>query len=117
MSESKIDDRATAIGNMHKKFGEHWTCRSEDMIAYKHTHTDRHAHHNTPLPYRGGVTRRRGGRRLDKSIVQGVPGAEPAMHNCFNCFLFSLLKDLPKPKFTANACDGSASFHAAATTI
>jgi len=39
---------------MHKKFGEDRTCSSEDMIAGRQTraHTDRHAHHNTPLPYR-----------------------------------------------------------------
>ena len=46
-----------AIGNMHKKFGEDGTCSSEDMIVdrqtYTHRQTDRHAHHNTPLPYRG----------------------------------------------------------------
>ena len=36
------EDRATAIGNMHTKFGEDRTCSSEDMIANrKHTHTDR----------------------------------------------------------------------------
>ena len=32
------EDRATAIGNMHKKLGEHRTCSSEDMIVDKHTH-------------------------------------------------------------------------------
>jgi len=42
-----------------QKIGEDRTCSSEDMIADRqtHTHTDRqtdmHAHHNTPLPYRG----------------------------------------------------------------
>jgi len=50
------EDRATAIGNMHEKFGEDRTCSSEDMIAGRKKQTDRHAHHNTPLSYRGGVT-------------------------------------------------------------
>jgi len=42
-----------ATGNTHKKIGEDRTCSSEDMIVDRkniHTHTDRHAHHNTPLP-------------------------------------------------------------------
>jgi len=42
-----------AIGNMHQKFGEDLTCSSEDIIADRQTHTDRHAHHNTLLAYRG----------------------------------------------------------------
>jgi len=51
------ESRDTAIGNMHRKFGEGRACCSGDMIADRQTHTqtDRHAHHNTPLPYRGGV--------------------------------------------------------------
>ena len=40
-----------------KKRVEDRTCRSGDRIADRQTHThrqtDRHAHHNTPLPYRG----------------------------------------------------------------
>jgi len=34
-----------AIGNMHKKFDEDWTCKSEDMTADRqmYTHTDRQA--------------------------------------------------------------------------
>ena len=49
------EDRATAIDNMHKKFGEDRTSSSEDvMIADRQTHTtDRHSHHDTPLPYWG----------------------------------------------------------------
>ena len=37
-------DRATAIGNMHKKLGEDRTCSSKDMIADKqaNTRTDKH---------------------------------------------------------------------------
>jgi len=35
------EDRATAIGNMHKKFGEDWTCSSEVMIADSQTQTER----------------------------------------------------------------------------
>jgi len=46
-------ERATAIDNMHKKFGENRMCSSEDMIADRQTNTDKHVHHNTPLPYRG----------------------------------------------------------------
>jgi len=39
----------------HQKIGEDRTCSSGDMIADRQTHTqtERHAHHNTPLPYRG----------------------------------------------------------------
>jgi len=46
---------------MHKTIGEDQTCTSEDMITDRqaHTHEDRHAHHNTPLPCRGGVIRSR----------------------------------------------------------
>jgi len=42
---------------MYSKFGEEQTCSSEGMIADRQTHrqTDRHAHHNTPLSYQGGV--------------------------------------------------------------
>ena len=56
------EDRATAIGNMHEKFGEDRTCSSEDINAdrqthtHTHTHTHRHAHYNTPLPYRCNKT-------------------------------------------------------------
>jgi len=53
-------DRATAIGNTHKKTGEDRTCSSEDMIVDGQTHTqrqtDRHAHHNTRSNIGGGVT-------------------------------------------------------------
>ena len=31
------EDRATAIGNMHKKFGKDRTCGSGDMLADRHT--------------------------------------------------------------------------------
>jgi len=58
------EDRATAIGSMHKNFRVVFvTCSSEDMIADTQTlrqrplqldrQTDKHARHNTPLPYRG----------------------------------------------------------------
>jgi len=58
------EDRATAVGNTHKICQDR-TYSFEDNVAdrQKHTHTDththtdeltdRHAHHNTPLPYRG----------------------------------------------------------------
>jgi len=32
-------DRATDIGNMHKKFGEDWKRSSRDMIEDRQTHT------------------------------------------------------------------------------
>jgi len=41
------EDRATAIGNMHKKFGKDRARASRDMLADRHTHTQRHTHHNT----------------------------------------------------------------------
>ena len=49
------EDRATAIGNLQKNFGEDRTRSSDDMIVDRQTHTQTHrdAHHNTPLPYRG----------------------------------------------------------------
>ena len=47
------EDRATAIVNMHKTFGEDRTFNSEDMSHI--SRTDRRAHHNTPFPCRGGV--------------------------------------------------------------
>jgi len=41
---------------MHQKFGENRTCSSEDnrgqTSTRTDTRTDKHAHHNTPLPYR-----------------------------------------------------------------
>jgi len=46
---------ATIIGNRHKIFGQDRTCSSKDIIADGQSHTDRHLHRNTPLPYRGGV--------------------------------------------------------------
>jgi len=48
------EDRATVIGNMHKKFGKDRECGSGDMLADRQTdrQTDRRAHYNTspPLP-------------------------------------------------------------------
>ena len=35
------EDRATALGNMHKKIVEDRPCSSEDMIANRQTHTGR----------------------------------------------------------------------------
>jgi len=42
---------------MHKKIGEDRMCNSGDMLAVRQTdkQTDIHGHHNTQLPYRGGV--------------------------------------------------------------
>jgi len=43
------------MGGMRKKIREDRTYSSEDMTVdrqtHRHTQTDRHAHHNTPLPY------------------------------------------------------------------
>jgi len=39
------EDRATAIGNMHKNFGEDRTCSSEDMISDRQTR--RHTYRET----------------------------------------------------------------------
>jgi len=50
-------DRAMAVGNTHEKYGEAQTCGCRSMQAERRTRrqTDRHAHHNTPLPYWGGL--------------------------------------------------------------
>ena len=58
------EDRATAIGNTRNNtFGEDRTCSSDDMIADRQTQTDRqtdrHACHNTPLPYSGVVLKKK----------------------------------------------------------
>jgi len=49
------EDRATDIGNMHKKFGKDRSCGSGDILADRqtdtHTQTDRHTHHNTSQPF------------------------------------------------------------------
>jgi len=50
------EDRATAIGNMHKKLGKDRMCGARDILVDRqtdrHTHTHRRTHHNTsqPLP-------------------------------------------------------------------
>ena len=48
------EDRATAIGNTHRKIGTDRACGSGDMLANRQTNTQTHrrAHHNTasPLP-------------------------------------------------------------------
>jgi len=41
------ENQATAIGNMHKKFGEDQTCSSGDMTTDRQTDTYTHTHHNT----------------------------------------------------------------------
>ena len=52
------EDRATAIGRVTRprNSGEDRTSSFEDMIVDIQTYrqTDRHAHHNTPLPCGGG---------------------------------------------------------------
>jgi len=73
------EDRATAIGNMHKKFGEDRTCSSEDMIA--DTHTDALI---TILrsPIGGGVTNspRNDGKRLSYAAEVGRAAAVRKCH-------------------------------------
>jgi len=44
-------DRATAVGNMHKKFDKIRTCISGHMLVDRQT--DRHGHYNILLTYRG----------------------------------------------------------------
>jgi len=47
------EDRATAIGDMHKKNDKDGTCGSGDILAHnQNTHTHRRTHYNTlqPLP-------------------------------------------------------------------
>ena len=55
------EDLATATGDLHKKCPEDRSYGSRDMLADRQTHThrgtDRRTDRNTPLPYRGGVTR------------------------------------------------------------
>jgi len=40
---------------MHTKFCDDWSCGSRDMIADRHTQTDRQTDRNTLLLYWGGV--------------------------------------------------------------
>ena len=70
------EDRAKAIGNMYKKIGKDRTCTFGEIAdRQKHTQTDRHAHHNTPLPYRG--------RRVTSSSCCRTNSKKP--HRC--CYL------------------------------
>jgi len=52
---STEEDRATTVGNMHKKFGEDRTCSSNDMIAFRQTHRQ----HSLLVTYRDGIPARR----------------------------------------------------------
>jgi len=49
--------RQFAIGDMLTKFCEDWswTCSFGDMLAERHTQTDRHDHHSAALVWRGGA--------------------------------------------------------------
>jgi len=40
------------------------------MIADRQTQTDRHAHHNTPLPYRGGVIKEGNVIGIDGEVIE-----------------------------------------------
>ena len=57
MTMPSEDEGATATGNTHKILGKDWSRGSRDMLADRHVHRDRQTNHNTPLPYRGGVSR------------------------------------------------------------
>jgi len=53
------EDRVTATGVLHKKFIEHQSSGSRDILVDRQT--DRQGDHNILLPYRGGVnTKARG---------------------------------------------------------
>ena len=74
---------------MGKNFGEDRTCSTEDMIVDRQTHTDRHSHYNTPLPYRGrsnqgggrcpvareNAARWRGRRETVSGVIEGLDTA------------------------------------------
>ena len=51
------EDRATATGDLHKKFRKDRSSGSRDMLANRQTdtQTDGQTDRNTPLPYRGRV--------------------------------------------------------------
>ena len=75
-------DRATAIGNMHKKFGEDRTCSSEDTIADRQTHTDTHTQTDTLIT----ILRS----RIGSGVIIGISVAQ-------NCRLLSqVLKNFPE---------------------
>jgi len=42
-------------GNRHRRLGEVWSCVVPGICERAHRQTDRHAHHNTPLPSWDGV--------------------------------------------------------------
>jgi len=44
-----------AIDNMHKKFGDDWTCSSRDMIVDRQTHRQTRSSQYYALPIGGGV--------------------------------------------------------------
>jgi len=80
------EDRATAIGNTHKKSGEDRTCSSEHMIVYRQTHTHTHTHtliNNTPLHYRGRSNKRlyhaAASRPAFSSVACPVMGVQPCI--------------------------------------
>ena len=71
------NDRATATGNTHRKFGEVRTCGSRDMHRGQ---TDKPVHRNTPLAYTGNEIAARTYReraedaRVDGGGTDGVVG-------------------------------------------
>jgi len=52
---TRHQSRAECRQKFGANVGENQTCSSDDMIVdgRTHRHTGRHAHRNTPLPYRG----------------------------------------------------------------
>jgi len=62
------EDRATAIGNMHKTFGEDRTCSCDDMIADRQTHTDSRRSSQYSAPLSGRSKKNRGRRRYETSL-------------------------------------------------
>jgi len=78
------EDRATVIGNIHRKVGVDQTCSSEDMIADRQTHSLTHTHTLVTIlcsPIGGGVT--------NQAVWQswhrlGAAAAQPA-RQCLRC--------------------------------
>ena len=100
-----------------EKVGEDRTCSSGDMIADRHTHrererqTDRHAHHNTPLPYRRRSNENGARKRLENLMARKVANSlrnqySPQMYNVGERYLkcFFKLKNVTRIFFNAKRC-------------
>jgi len=73
-----------------QKLVEDQTCSFEDMIADRHTHTDRHAYHNTPHSYRGRSNKLNFCIRSSMNEITHVNGLRVAQTNRENDFLLRL---------------------------